>query len=81
MNRRKFLKGTFATTATIGLIGTGVWMSIDENTEPLTIDAAILVIHSLSDQNVSHLGEWNPTQIINHCAQSVEFSMSGFPMH
>lgn len=81
MNRRKFIKATIGSTAVIGVVGGAVWFSIDENTKPLTIDAAITLIQSLSDQRLSHLGEWNPTQIFNHCAQSVEFSMSGFPEH
>jgi len=81
MNRRKFIKATIGCGIAVGLVGTGVWFSIDENTEPLTIDSALKVIQSLSSQSLSHLGEWNPTQIFNHCAQSVEYSMSGFPVH
>ena len=81
MNRRKFIKATIGSTAVLSVVGGAVWLSIDENTEPLTMDAAITVIQSLSDQPISHLGEWNPTQIFNHCAQSVEYSMSGFPKH
>ena len=81
MNRRKFIKVTIGSAVVVGLVGTGVWFSIDENTEPLTIDAALTVIKSLSNQPLSHLGDWNPTQIFNHCAQSVEYSMSGFPEH
>ena len=79
MNRRKFIKATVGSGVAVGLVGGVVWFSIDENTEPLTIDAALCILKSLSSQPISHLGEWNPTQIFNHCAQSVEYSMSGFP--
>ena len=27
------------------------------------------------------MGEWEPAQIFTHCAQSVEYSISEFPVH
>ena len=81
MNRRKFIKATIGSGVTVGLIGGALWFSIDKNTDPLTIDTAITVLNSLSERPLLHSGEWNPTQIFNHCAQSVEYSMSGFPKH
>ncbi|MFK8012066.1 MAG: DUF1569 domain-containing protein [Marinicellaceae bacterium] len=81
MNRRKFIKATVGSGIAIGFVGSAVWFSIDEYTKPLTIDAGLNLIKSISSQSISHVGEWNPTQIFNHCAQSVEYSMIGFPEH
>jgi len=81
MNRRKFLKYSIGSSVTVGLIGTSIWFSIDKNTQPLTINAAISLLESIQDTQILHLGEWNPSQIFNHCAQSVEYSMMGFPEH
>jgi len=81
MNRRKFLKYSIGSSVTVGLIGTSIWFNIDKNTQPLTIDAAISLLESIQDTQILHLGEWNPSQIFIHCAQSVEYSMTGFPEH
>ncbi len=79
MNRRQFIKASMLGGVTIGVLGGGVWLSIEPNKEPLTIDAALTKLKLLSDRPILNLGEWNPYQIFTHCAQSVEYSMSGFP--
>lgn len=82
MKRRQFIQASILGGVTISLCGGGAaWLSVDANKEGLTIDAALAKLKSLSDRHVSSLGEWNPDQIFTHCAQSVEYSMSGFPEH
>lgn len=81
MKRRRLLKGAIATATILGLAGTATWFSISENTEELSIDAALAKLNELSRNALSHNGQWNPFQIFSHCAQSIEFSMSGFPEH
>ena len=51
------------------------------NNSPLTIDACLQTLDDLTRENIMTLGKWNIAQILVHCAQSVEFSMSGFPDH
>jgi hypothetical protein len=82
MERRQFIKASLASgTAIIG-IGAGTFLFIDENTkEPLTIAFALKILDSLFNENITNLGEWDPSQIFTHCAQSVEYSMSIFPKH
>jgi hypothetical protein len=82
MKRRKLLKASIGGGATIALMGGGVvWLDIDPGKGPLTIDAALAKLRLLSNKSVASLGEWDPTQVFTHCAQSVEYSMTGFPQH
>jgi hypothetical protein len=82
MKRRKLLKASIGGGATIALMGGGVvWLNIDPGKGPLTIDAALAKLKLLSNKSVASLGEWDPTQVFTHCAQSVEYSMTGFPQH
>ena len=82
MKRRQFMKASLASgTAIIG-IGAGTFLLIDENDkERLTIAFALKSVDSLFHENTTNLGEWDPSQIFTHCAQSVEYSMSQFPEH
>ncbi len=82
MERRQFIKASVGGAVAVGLAGAGViWLTSDSNTGPLTIDAALAKLELLSDTPVVGSGAWSPYQVFTHCAQSVEFSMSGFPEH
>ena len=82
MKRRQFIKASIGGGVTIVLIGGGaIWLNIDSNQDPLTIDAALTQLKSIANKPTSSLGKWNAYQIFTHCAQSVEYSMSGFPEH
>ena len=80
MNRRNFLLGIIAGGAVVGAGGV-VWLGAGPNDKSLTIDASLRVLDKLIEEEITTLGEWNLSQILVHCAQSVEFSMSGFPEH
>ena len=80
MKRRSFLLGTLAAGATVGLAGFA-WLSGGPEGEKLTIPAALQALDKLMESDVVTLGEWNLAQVFVHCAQSVEFSMQGFPEH
>ena len=78
MNRRNFLLGTLAG----GLImGGGAWTAIEPNSEPLSIDTALTKLDNLMVKNPITTGDWNLYKILIHCAQSVEYSMTGYPEH
>lgn len=78
MNRRRFVQGGIAG---IVILGTGglLWPDSDKADAPLTIDASLRRLDDLMEKNIITLGDWNLAQILVHCAQSVEFSMTGFP--
>jgi hypothetical protein len=57
------------------------WLGSSSNDNPLTINACLQVLDDLMSENIATTGEWNLGQILIHCAQSVEYSMSGFPEH
>lgn len=79
MNRRKFILGSMVSGA---LIAGGVkWSSIEKNNEPLTIDFSLEKLDKLMAQKPTTMGEWNLYQVFIHCAQSVEYSLSGYPEH
>jgi hypothetical protein len=82
MNRRKFL----TITATGGLVvaisgGAIAWVSIEPSDAPLTTASVLEMIDKLADQNISHTGAWRPYKVFMHCAQSVDYSIDGYPEH
>ncbi|MCJ8272499.1 MAG: DUF1569 domain-containing protein [Psychrosphaera sp.] len=79
MTRRRFLKLTAATGAVIAL-GGAVYVST-KDTSGLTLQNAINELDKLATQSMSSTVDWDPAQIFNHCAQSVEYSMTGYTEH
>lgn len=80
MKRRQFLKASIIGCATIG-IGGALWLNDDADKSGLTIDAVLAKIDALSKQSLTVTGAWSLNQFFDHCAQSVEYSMTGFPEH
>ena len=80
MKRRKFISTSIAGGTLLGMGGLA-WLSIDANESALTIDTLIRKLDSLDANRIETLGEWNLSQILVHCAESIEFSMSDFPEH
>ena len=82
MKRRQFIKTSIVSGGAIIGLGGGALLLIDgTNEDQLTIDFALKKLDVLSHKNLINLGEWNSYQIFTHCAQSVEYSMSQFPLH
>ena len=78
--RNVILAGGLATaTAAAGML----WVRAGNGGVPLTIDAALRKIDALTDAlgkgKLASSGIWNPHQVFTHCAQSIEYSMSGYP--
>jgi hypothetical protein len=80
MNRRNVLLGILASGVFAGT-GGALWLGSGSNNRPLTINASLQTLDKLMEEKATTLGDWNLYQILIHCAQSVEFSMSGFPEH
>jgi hypothetical protein len=86
MQRRQFLKVGVASAA-IGLGGASVmWLNQGKDTKLLNLSALLSILNKMSSlppEQLANLstGHWNTAQVFGHCAQSVEFSMTGFPQH
>ncbi len=78
MDRRQFIKIAAVTGAGLGV---GYFTVVGGNGYPLTLERAVEQLNHLNGQNLMVTGEWDVAQICNHCAQSVEYSMLGFPEH
>ncbi|MCX7553100.1 DUF1569 domain-containing protein [Marinicella sp. S1101] len=80
MKRRKLLKNTLLLT-TAGVLGSGVWLLNGYDPEKLTIEHAIKDLQRINIQQAGFAGGWNLSQVLNHLAQSIEYSISGYPVH
>ena len=80
MERRQFVKAS--ALASMGLLGgASAWLSIGPDKESLTITAALAKLEALTDKAISHSGSWNPATVFIHCAQSIDYSITGYPEH
>jgi len=80
MERRQFVKASVL--AGMGLFGgASVWLSIGPDKESLTITAVLGKLETLTDRAILHSGRWDPAKVFIHCAQSIEYSMTGYPVH
>lgn len=81
MKRRQFIKAAAVSGISVVSIG-AVYLNIkSEDKSKLSIDYALEQLAQLSQTEIHSTGKWNAYQIFTHCAQSVEFSMLGFPEH
>ena len=81
MKRRQFIKTSIIIGGSITCSG-GAYLLIDEtNKYDIKISAALNKLELLSDKNLVQTGTWELYEIFTHCAQSVEYSMFGFPEH
>lgn len=80
MNRRQFMQFSL-TTATMLTIGGTAWVSVEPQVVPLDIDSMITLLDKVMISHPVANGEWDVAQILQHCAQSVEYSMLGYPQH
>lgn len=80
MNRRKFIAGAVAGAAVLSAGGVA-WVSVEPSSELLQIDGSLEKLEKLMSAASVTTGEWNLYQVLIHCAQSVEYSMIGYPEH
>jgi hypothetical protein len=78
MQRRTVLKG--AALGGVAALGAGYW-ALPTGPAPaaLSLEGAQQVLASLVDQPLRSLKGWSPVEVFNHCAQSIEYSISGYP--
>ena len=78
MQRRTVLKG--AALGGVAALGAGYWaLPTGPATAALSLEGAQQVLAELVDKKLVSLKGWSPTEVFNHCAQSIEYSISGYP--
>jgi hypothetical protein len=77
VTRRQLLFAAGAATAA-SAAGTGAWI-MGGSMRFKTIDEARAAVASLAGQPMRTTGAWSLSQVLNHAAQSVEYSLDGFP--
>jgi hypothetical protein len=78
MQRRTVLKG--AALGGVAVLGAGFWaLPTGDAPVGVSLDAAQQLLAGLVDQPLVSLKGWTPTEVFNHCAQSIEYSLSGYP--
>ncbi|MBL4621456.1 MAG: DUF1569 domain-containing protein [Immundisolibacteraceae bacterium] len=80
MKRRQFISASIVGGVVLGLGGlVAIRPGRATNQQPLTITAALATLKALSTNQLTASRLWTPQQIFSHCAQSIEYSISGFP--
>lgn len=78
-SRRKAIKLIGGVSA-LTILGAGVTISLLEP-KYLSLDEVIVQLKSLQSSTIQSSGVWSADHIFNHCAQSIEMSMEGYPEH
>ena len=78
MNRRNFLISAGTTTGVIAVTG-GVWLNLPATDELLTMDAVAERLNGFRGKALVSSGKWSPAHVFKHNAQSIDYSMAGFP--
>jgi hypothetical protein len=78
MQRRTVLKS--AALGGMAALGGGYW-ALPAGPAPaaLSLEGAQQLLAGLLDQPLRSLKGWSPAEVFNHCAQSIEYSISGYP--
>ncbi len=81
MNRRKFLKVSAFSSATLVVGGSATWWAIPKANGVFSIQSLLNRLDHFDVTKVQVIGEWDLAKIVIHCAQSVEYSYQGYPQH
>ena len=90
MNRRKFIRNTSIIAGTLAAGGTGFAVIFDKKTshQPLGIREVRFTTLAEAREELERIerakeltlsGEWDLYQNLIHCAQSIEYSLTGYP--
>lgn len=86
MDKRTFLKYSVGGGLALAFSSSGiVWLNVEKSDAPLSTQSVIEMIDTLmSPSNLPFLqksGQWSVYKVFVHCAQSVDYSMTGYPKH
>jgi Protein of unknown function (DUF1569) len=76
MQRRNIL---IAGATLVAAVGTAGWFALPSGTRALTIASASNELAKFKGAKIKHTGGWTPAQVFEHLAQSIDYSMTGFP--
>ncbi|WXL24721.1 DUF1569 domain-containing protein [Ectopseudomonas mendocina] len=78
MNRRQLLK--WSVLSGVAVAGTGYW-ALPSGPRPatLSLEGAQSLLRELETKQLVSVKGWSPMEVFNHCAQSIEYSISGYP--
>lgn len=78
MRRRTLLKGAALTSA--AALGAGYW-ALPTGPQPaaVSLQGARQVLADLQGKTLQSIRGWSPSQVFNHCAQSIDYSIDGYP--
>lgn len=74
MNRRQFLKASVLTP--VGLV---LAAKVVATLRPYPLSDILAQLQALPPQRLVSKGVWNASQILQHCAQSISYSIYGYP--
>ncbi|MGL4233787.1 MAG: DUF1569 domain-containing protein [Casimicrobium sp.] len=57
----------------------GGWFVLPSGAQPLTVASASDALSKFKGARIKPVGGWTPAQVFEHLAQSIEYSMTGFP--
>lgn len=80
MNRRTFLISALSCGA-IGVAGGSFWLRQPAHLDDLSIQALLDFLTSLDASKLRSDTRWSVAQTFYHMAQSVDYSISGYPQH
>lgn len=80
MNRRTFLITT-GSVGTLALAGAATWKLLPSNSADLSVNSLINRLNAIQQLPNMIDSTWNAFQVFTHMAQSVEYSMEGYPVH
>lgn len=80
LSRRSFIIAS-STIGAAAVLGTGAWLAIPRNEADLTIANLLSKLQKTDINSLQPNGEMNLFQCLTHMAQSVEYSMTGYPQH
>ena len=82
MTRRRFIGLSAAGLAALAGGGAG-WLAYRirnaEHPHFTTLAQVRAWLHTVEPSALQSTGAWSPSQVFNHCAQSLEYSIAGFP--
>ncbi|WP_423185639.1 DUF1569 domain-containing protein [Alishewanella sp. d11] len=76
MNRRQFFKAAAITPIAV-MLGTKFIATL----RPYPLQALQTQLRGLQPERLVSSGSWNVSQIFQHCAQSIRYSIYGYPEH
>lgn len=78
MRRRTLLKG--AALGGVAALGVGYWaLPAGPRPAAVSLEGVRQVLADLHGKTLQSLRGWSPSQVFNHCAQSIDYSIDGYP--